>query len=243
MAIHDILSHIGLNGKEISIYLALLELGETTILQAATKSGIKRPTAYLVLHALEEKGFVSRRIHGKKIYFSPQHPQKLTTEADFRLKELKEIMPQLESLFHRDAGQPRIMIYEGKDKLDRAYDDWFVVKGELMYIGTLTLSTDVFPRTYKKMGYINSSPEFQIRELIDENGENRIYAKRVTGFHRNIRFIPKELLPFEVDIGIFGNRVLITSVKKEYFTISIQSDEIARAFRSLFEVMWSRGTE
>ena len=50
--------------------------------------------------------------------------------------------------------------------------------------------------------------------------------------------IPKEFLPFEVDIGIFGNKVLITSLKKEYFTVSLQSAEISQAFRHMFEVMW-----
>ena len=42
-----------------------------------------------------------------------------------------------------------------------------------------------------------------------------------------------------MDVGIFGNRALITSVKKEFFTISIESEEIAYAFRTMFNVMWN----
>ena len=59
------LKHIGLNEKEIQIYLSLLELGSSTVLAIAKRSGIKRPTAYLVLQSLVEKGFASRIIKGK----------------------------------------------------------------------------------------------------------------------------------------------------------------------------------
>lgn len=238
MAIPDILQNLGLEPKEAVIYLALLELGEATILAISRKSGIKRPTAYLVLRSLEEKGFVSRIIRGKRILFSSQHPRKLLTEAELRLKELQEVVPQLESLFRREEGRPRVMIYEGKSELDRAYDESFIAKGEILYMGTLGLSMEAFPRTFKKVEFVTLSPEFHIRELVDENEESRKYADRVRGPYHGVRFIPKELLPFEVDIGIFGNRTLISSVRKEYFTIGIESEEIARAFRTIFEVMW-----
>ena len=201
-------------------------------------SSIKRPTAYLVLSSLESKGFVSRSVHGKKTYFLAQHPQKLITEAELRLKEVKEIVPQLESMLQKASGRPRIMIYEGKDELDRADDEIFVVKGEILFMGTLKLSKETFPRTFRKFEYANLSKDFNSRELVDESEESKQYAKEVSKPFREVRFIPKELLPFEVDICVFGNRTLITSVKKEYFTVAIESEEITRAFRTIFEVMW-----
>lgn len=243
MAIPDTLKHLGLEQKEAGIYLALLELGEATILEISKKSGIKRPTAYVVLKSLEENGFVSRVVRGKRTLFSPQHPRKLVTEAELRLKELQEVVPQLESLFHREEGRPRVMMYEGKEQLDRAYDESFLAKGEILYMGTLGLSMEAFPRTFKKTEYVALSPEFQIRELVDESEESRRYVEKIRGPYHGVRFIPKELLPFEVDIGVFGNRTLISSVRKEYFTISIVSDEIAQAFRTIFEVMWLASKE
>ena len=239
----EALRDLGLEPKEISVYLALLELGEATVLSIANKSGVKRPTAYLILQSLENKGFVSRIVRGKKIFFVPQHPKKLITEAELRLKELKDIVPQLESVFHQASGRPRVMIYEGKDNLDRAYDEAFVVKGEVLFIDTHKLSYEVFPRTFKKFHYVSLSPEFRLRELLDESEESRKFADSVREPYYQIKFLPKELLPFETDIGIFGNRTLITSVKKEYFTVAIESEEISRAFRTIFEVMWKTAKE
>lgn len=243
MSIQDTLAGLGLESKEAGIYLALLELGAATVVAISKKSNIKRPTAYVILRSLEVKGFVSRVVRGRKTLFSPQHPRKLITEAELRLKELQGVVPQLESLFRREEGRPRVMIYEGKSELDRAYDESFITKGEILYMGTLELSMEVFPRTFKKVGYVTLSQEFRIRELVDENEESRKYADRVRGPYHGVRFIPKELLPFEVDIGIFGNRTLISSVRKEYFTIGIESEEIARAFRTIFEVMWHAAKE
>lgn len=238
MTIQETLQSLGLEQKEASIYLALLELGETTVLEISKKSGIKRPTVYVVLRSLEQKGFASKLLKESKTLFSPQHPKKLITEAELRMKELQEVVPQLESLLGREEGRPRVKIYEGKEQLDCAYDELFVIKGEGLYMGTLKLSMEVFPRTFRKVGYAPLSPEFSMRELVDESEESRKYAAHVRGPYREVRFIPKELLPFEAEIGVFGNHSLITSVKKEYFTIDIESKEIANSFRTILEVMW-----
>jgi predicted transcriptional regulator len=234
----DSLKHIGLNEKESQIYLSLLELGSSTVLTISKRSGIKRPTAYLVLQSLVEKGFASRVIKEKKTFFSPQHPKKLITESELRLKELQEVVPQLEIMFRKRKERPQIRIFEGKDELDRAYDDLFFIKGNALFMGTSKLSMEAFPRSYQKQQLMSRSQEFTIRELVDESKEGMDYANKVRGEYHEFRFIPKKFLPFEADIGIFGNHTLITSVKKEYFTIDIESKEIARAFRTIFEMMW-----
>src|SRR3989344_6696042 len=239
----DTLKNLGLEDKEIKAYLGLLELGEATILAISRKSGLKRPTTYLVIKALEEKGLISRVTRGKKIFFTPQHPQKLITETELRLKELQEIVPQLESLFQKEAGRPRVMIYGEKETLDRAFDELFVVKGEVLFIDTHRLSFAAFPTTFKKFDYVKLSPEFRVREIIAESKDGRAFAKKMAGPYYQTRFLPEMWLPFEVDIGIFGNHVLITSVKKELFTVRIESDEISRAFRTIFDITWQTAKE
>ena len=221
------LKHIGLNGKEIQSYLSLLELGSSTVLSISKRSGIKRPTAYLVLQSLVEKGFASRVIKGKKTFFSAQNPKKLITESELRLKKLQEVVPQLEVMFRKRKERPQIRIFEGKDELDRAYDEIFLIKGEALFMSTNKLSMEVFPRSYQKQDIKPRSSEFRFRELVDESREGFEYADKVRGEYHEFRFIPKKFLPFEADIGIFGNHTLITSVKKEYFTIDIESKEIA----------------
>lgn len=233
----EVLKQLGLDIKEVAIYMGLLELGEASVLEISKKTGVKRPTAYLVLNALESKGFVSRIIHGKKISFAAQHPKKILAEAEIRLKEVQDVLPQFEAMLVRSDNRPRVMIYEGKDALDRAYDDAFLVKGEMLFMSNMDLVHDIFARTLTKFDYA-MGPDFRSREIIDDGEQARAYAKRVQAEYRKLRFMPKAFQPFATDIGIYGNAVVITSGKKEYFSVKIESKEIADAFRAMFEAMW-----
>ena len=239
----QVLQNIGLEEKEIAVYTALLELGEATVLSAAKKSGIKRPTAYLVLNSLESKGLVSRVARGSRTFFTPQHPKKIVTEAELRLTELRQFVPQLEAMMVQKDHRPRVMMYEGKNALDKAYDEYFVAKGEILFMSNMDLVHEIFARTLQKFDYLSTSPEVSTRELADDSPTTTEYAKRVSGPNRQIRAMPKEFSPFATDIGIFGKTTLITSGKKEYFTVKIESEEIASAFRAMFEAMWQISKE
>jgi sugar-specific transcriptional regulator TrmB len=236
----EVLLNYGLEEKEAAVYLALLELGETTVLTVAKKAGIKRPTCYLVLQSLIAKGLVSRVVKGRKIFFAPQHPQKLVSETELRLQEIQSAVPQLEALMQTANKRPRVIIFEGKSALDKAYDEYFVVKGEILFLSNMELVHDIFVRTLQKLDYVASSPDYSAREIGDDSQTTRAYAQRVAASHpfRQVRVMPKQFSPFATDIGIFGNITLITSATKEYFTVKIESEEIANAFRAMFEAMW-----
>ncbi len=238
MQITDTLIQLGLDQKESAVYLALLELKEATVLEIAKKAQIKRPTAYVVLNQLATKGMASRLLKNRRTFYAPEHPRKLVTEAEMRLKEIKSAAPQLEALLGLVEGKPSVMIYEGKENLDIAYDESFAIKGEVLYMSTIKLSQEVFQRTFRKMDLATLGPNFFMRELVDDSEQGKEYQSKVTGPFRKVKRMPAQFLPFNVDIGIFGNRVLITSVSKEYFTVSLQSPEIAQAFKFLFEAMW-----
>ncbi len=238
----EMLKQLGLDEKEIIAYLALLEMGEASVLTLSRKSGLKRPTTYLILDALERKELVSRSVRGKKITYLPQHPKKILIDAEHRVAQLKEMLPQFDALMQRGDDKPRVMIYEGKDALDRAYDDMFITKGEVVFLSNVELVEDIFTRTLSKFEYA-ASAELRSREIIDDSDRSRAYARRANGPYRKVRFLPDAFPRFETDIGVFGNNTVITSGHKEYFSVRIVSEEIANAFRSMFEAMWQLSTE
>lgn len=235
------LKNLGLEPKEISLYLKLLETGEATPLELSRKTGIKRPTTYIVLQSLELKGLVVKIVRERTTLYAPHHPSKLLAEAKLHVKELESILPHLESLLiHQEKGGPKIFVLEGTQALDRAYDNAFTTKGEVLFMSTLGLSQKVFPKTFKRLDACTFSSGFRVRELVDESQEGRAYAQSVQMAYRTIRLIPRKYLPFAVDIGVFENTVLITSVHENYFfTVGLESQEIAQAMRTLYELMWN----
>jgi len=240
MDMHNVLKVFGLKEKEIVTYLQLAESGQATPLELSKKTGIKRPTVYVILQALEQRGLVNKVIRERTTTYIAQHPKKLLIDAEEKLRELREIIPQLESFIANKKGGPRVSVFEGINTLDRVYYEAFSIKGEVLFMSTLKLSQKVFPQTFRALESATYSPTFRIRELVDESSEGREYAVKNNAPYRLIRLIPKKYLPFDVDIGIFGDRVLITSVQKEYFfTVSVESQDVSNAFRMLYEVVWS----
>jgi len=53
------LKHIGLSNNEAKVYLAMLELGPSPVLDIAAKAAINRPTTYVQIELLKKKGLVS----------------------------------------------------------------------------------------------------------------------------------------------------------------------------------------
>lgn len=234
-----VLEGLGLEKKESVAYLGLLELGQATPLELSRKTRIKRPTTYLILESLIQKGLAARVGKERTTLYIPQRPETLRADVEARLKDFDAILPRLKSLAGKGQNKPRVLIFDGSAVLDRAYDDAFSTRGEILFMSSLGLSQKVFPRTFRKLDQSRFSSSFRVRELVDDGKDGRAYASRVSSSFRTVRLIPRKLLPFEADIGIFGNTVLISSVQKEYFTIGIESEEIARTFRTLYGLMWN----
>ncbi len=243
MNLFDGLKSLGLTQKEQDAYLALLELGEGTIAHIAQKSRLKRPTAYLIVDGLKEKGLIAEFKRGKHTYFSAEHPKKLVLESELRLTALKESLPQLESLFTKGEKKPKVIVHEGRERLDRAFDEMFVTKGEAIFISPHSLSAAAFPRSYKKGEYITYGKDFYTRELTDRNPETLAYVKRLHNERRQIRFMPDTMRPFSADMSSYGNRLIVSSVKEDYFAVSIESEPVASSFRTLFNMIWEISSE
>ncbi len=63
----------GLTQKESAVYLALLETGQASIAGLAQKTGIKRPTCYLIIDELIKKGLATSVPVGRKTLYVPGH--------------------------------------------------------------------------------------------------------------------------------------------------------------------------
>ncbi len=233
-----VLKNLGLEEKEAEIYIASLELGESSVARLAIQSGIKRPTTYIILESLIEKSLVSKVIKGKKIYYTPLHPKKLQVEAINNLEQINSVLPHFESLYNAQTNQPRIRMFEGLGKLDAAYDEFFSTKGEVLYIGNFSAAAKVFEQSYIKLANLKYSKDFSIKMIIDNSRASREYALANESEFHQTKFIPSDLMPFNVDIGIFDNKTIITSVTENYFSVSIEASEITQAFKTVFEIMW-----
>lgn len=130
MEIQVILKNFGLSEKEIAVYLALVELGPSSVRDISAKSKINRGTSYDILKSLIEIGIVSYYNKESKQYFMAEPPEKLLGAIDQKKEDLDEVRKNLESslpliktLFEKQGGKPTVKLYEGAKGIKQILED------------------------------------------------------------------------------------------------------------------------
>lgn len=249
------LKHVGLTDKEARVYLALLELGPSPVLEIATKAGINRPTAYVQIESLKKMGLVSTQTRGKKTLFIAETPEQLSAlldhaahEVEDKKKELVKILPELSTLFNLADEKPQVRFFEGKEGLLALLDDFLKVKsGELLGISNIDLAISMLSER-ERDEYSRRRVAKKIKSrFIYAAGKESTYVKSLAqgenNKFRNILFVPSKILSFTSDITIYDDKVAIAALKGKIVSVIIQHAEIADSFRSLFELIWDLGKQ
>ncbi len=113
--LHQILESAGLNKRETAFYLALLQMGPSSILSIAKKADMKRPTAYLVIDELIRKGLVAEVPKEKKKKYIALSPERLADSLKERANMLQEALPELLSFYRGQSNRPHMQIFESKE--------------------------------------------------------------------------------------------------------------------------------
>ena len=116
----QILEKVGLTKGEIKVYLALIELGESSSGAIIIKAKVSRSKVYEVLEKLKEKGLVSEVIKENIKYFQAGNPKVILEYIKKKKEELKEqeedfkkILPNLEEM-QKSKEEKRWKIFRKK---------------------------------------------------------------------------------------------------------------------------------
>ncbi|HLD21794.1 MAG TPA: helix-turn-helix domain-containing protein [Patescibacteria group bacterium] len=249
MDLQKTLIRLGLSSKQAQVYLACLQLGCDTVVSISKFCGLKRPTVYLILDDLEAMGLVSKTREIKKTLFKAEDPKRLLT--DLRTKqEMAEIaLPSLQAIYNLDPEKPNIKIGEGVLAVRNAYNGIFThiskhPQEELLIFGSLkdaaaTFEEEVVSHFYQKM----AESQNRIREIGNDDHETRKYyrASRRLNENHDIRLIRNEGQFWKSDNMLYGNTLVIFSVKEQIFVITIESSTITTTYRTLFNMAWRSG--
>lgn len=248
MNIETTLKNIGLEQKEREVYLKLLEMGQTTMTELAKSSQIKRPTAYLVVQELQLKGLVSETLMGKRKQYSATHPKRLLEMAQDQKRQIEETLPDLLALYNQPKNKPRIQVFENKMGLRLVYKDMFnaVAKGEeALFFADVEAIHKVVPEIMDEFKQaVSKLKSIHIRELHYQNKAAKHWAEHFKREYKKgyqIRYLPNTYEFGMCDNVIYGNKLVIFSLKGDLFVIVIESEEIAKTYRAMFEWAWQMG--
>ena len=237
MTIDDTLQSFGLNEHESAVYLAALELGESTVLPIAKKAGIKRTYCYDILADLQKKQLISFFEKNNRRRYVAEKPEKIEEILHEKLKNFKNILPELKSIYNRAPEKPKIRYFDGENGIISIYE---------MLLKTKEFDAIASPADiYKRIGeYFNEYEKKQrqrnikIRELITADGVEAEYIKAYQKPRQEARVLP-ENVKIATDMIIFENKLAMISYVGEMHAVLIESSAIIETQKALFEIIWA----
>lgn len=232
---------IGLTEGESKVYLALSELGSSTVGPIVKKSKVAYSNIYDILNRLIEKGIVSFIIKNKTKYFQAASPSNLIQYLDKKQEEitqekeaLRKILPELEKLQEAKSKQ-EAEVFIGKKGLRTAYEKLAqnMSKNDEMlffyiYDEKYAEESDLF---YNSI--IDLNKKTRNRGICNKNYKTSWFAKKPN--YLTMRFTDT---PLPGNIDITNDKILFTCWGENIFSVLIHSKSLAESLRNYFNEMW-----
>ena len=243
----ETLRQLGLKKNEAKIYLALLQLGETTIIPLSKEAELPRTTCYSVIDRMAKKGLLSKTSRGAHTYLSPASPEKIheitisnETEAKNQRQLAEQIVPSLINFANETSGKPKIQYFSGKQGIRAIFEDLFTSEEfKSYYLGSIKKCVEIAGENFMK-DWVKRKTQagiFSYGIRIESEEELKTTFRSSRKRMRQIKFAPQGA-EFPVYIAVYGKKVVFITSKKEGFGLIITSKDFAITFKSMFDIIW-----
>lgn len=243
----ETLERIGFTQGEARIYLALLDLGQSTTGPIVEKSGVSTSKTYKILKRLKNKGLVSYIIKNNVVHWSPANPKRILElleeqEQIIREKkeEVKEILPELLKKINSLKETQQAEVYMGMKGMITVYND----------------ETNYLKEHPDEVDYVIGIASIYQKKFMDfferiESKRNKLKIRRKYIFGINakgsqpwiekskycdIKYLDYPDSP--VSINVYGETSFINVLSDEPIFFVIKSREIAESFKEYFKLLW-----
>jgi sugar-specific transcriptional regulator TrmB len=241
MNIQESLQNLGLNDKQAKVYMALLELGQVTAYAVAERSGLKRPTVYVILEELRQKGLVLKIPHVKKQLFSAKPPDEFFGEAEERLRIARRALPELLAMTS-GAKKPKTLYYEG-EKGVRDFLDYGLEKvAGNEFVGFYAHAENISKELLSIVDEYNlklKRKNIGIRGIAPEHPTLAYYRKQDKEYKRNMKIVPYDTYSANISVDVGPSFVRIFA-PKDMQGVIIENPDIARTMKQIFEMVWGQ---
>jgi sugar-specific transcriptional regulator TrmB len=243
MELLEALQTTGLNEKEAAVYTALLQLGRASAYSVSVKSGLKKPTTYVILEQLIEKGMAQRVPRVKKQLYFANSPETLFGVAEEKLSLAKKKLPELLAMTRGDETKVSTVFFEGMAGMKKLMEYGFKENEGKEMLGFWATDTNLPPQlvNYFKEEWAHELKKHSIhaRGIAPKDPSLSPYRKADAEFNRNIKPILIKEYSSEVAVTVLGDTVKIEDYKNLQ-GIAIENADVAKAFKQIFEMLWKR---
>jgi sugar-specific transcriptional regulator TrmB len=244
----QILKNLGLDEKEIRIFLQTAHQKLAPVSQIAKKTGLKRTTCYQIIENLVKRKFIRRYIqHGIKYYAaaSPEELQQLLDRLAAPLEDARNLLggdrDELKKFYNAGADDTQISFYEGYEEIQLAYDR--VLDQEDQEIYSLLRKEETSNHPLKKYWekYLQKRQQLGKKSLslVPASQQAKTYIETSALENRNTVSIKDQDIPIIGDLKVSGNLVAIISQHQgRIFGITIENPQTAAMFKGMLKTLW-----
>lgn len=246
----QILENIGFTKGEIRVYLALLELGNTTSGPIIIKSKVSRSKVYEILERLAEKGLATESIKENIKYFQATSPERINDYLKQKEKSLKaqsiefqRFLPQLKEKQKSSKEKQEVKIYIGYEGLKTFYNEALsqLKKGEEYLVITkenLSWEDKSYTTFIANLHQKRLDKKLHVKVLFNSlkgSFQQKNIFKNKSPYYE-IREIPLQL---PSSLVIFKDTVAITSWEKSIRLFAIICKDVADQYKQFFHDLWN----
>jgi sugar-specific transcriptional regulator TrmB len=242
------LVRFGLPEKEARVYLALLELGPSSVSETAKRAKVSRTNTYHILNSLLAQGLVNSHEKTSKVIFSAEGPDRMlqilktrAEEAQQIYAEAQEAMPEFKSVYKKKDGKLKVKFYEGVEGLISAYEDTLSAKTDIWGYASVENQHSFFPGYFPSYYTRRTKNGISVKCFLADSEESRRIQSLDKAHLRKTYLVP-EKFAISPEINIYDNKVAVLSLKEKFGAI-IESKAVADAFRKMFELAMERAQQ
>jgi len=247
----SILEKAGFTKGEIRLYLALLELGETTTGPIINKSRISSSKVYEILDKLIQKGLVSYITKDKTKYFQPTSPSKIkeylqNQKKDFEetKKQIENMLPELEAKYKSSEESQTTAVYEGFEGIKTVFNQILstLKKGDEYYVFTLDEEATSEELRLFFLNYHIKRIERGIKVKLLSNSKLK---KELKNKYPNYQLSERRFIEhaFPNGVFIFKNHVLHFMYKPKSTLFVIKSTQNYESYKKFFLELWEKASK
>ncbi len=241
-ALHLALEEFGLSSRETSIYLYLLEHGDTKPYVIARDLQLPRATVYLTLQTLISHGIVSIFKKNNIAFYSPESPSRLVKIVEHKQELIASILPGLKELTKEKQYTPSVKLYTGKESIKYVfkslYDDLEAKGIKQLYTISHPELQEYFPKYLPEVLAWKHKLKIHTCLIVPGETEKDMPQSYKPDTYRETRFLPKEF-PFSGTLMIAAEKIAVFSLKDDMmYAVTIESPVMVQMLKQVFLFTW-----
>lgn len=239
----SILESLGLSPNEAKIYLALLDIGASSVPQISVKTGIHKRNVYDAVPRLLQKGIAYKIVWHTENKYVAVEPNKLTDLIWEKESQLNSILPALNRQFKKAASHEAVYVYKGVEGFKNYLRDILKTGEDVYFLGA-------------KGGWFDTDLQTFIQKFLKQAARKGIkYYHIFDGTVKNqapellpllgkpYKFLPRKYATTGA-IDIFGDHVVtfsglnVKDITDDVTLIVMVNKELADCYRTWFQFIW-----